>query len=819
MKPGAMIRCEGANRRADMPVIETVLSVTPDEALQLQQGIPVSAIAVLHSYHAVLAPLDTGLAVGSVAQLGELTVQVAVSLQQAANHLVSQHGVIDEGLATQCRVWFEYDHPDTGEAAALLAVAVVNTLLAAQSDVQLHSIAQDIDDFVRSAKAAAMPLETRAILNAAMRRDIPVIRMDRPPFEPIAGAFRVRRNALLRLGHGNRQETVDGSFCVSRNEALHALIRDRQALFQQLRRHGIALPSGSDGPWCTGAVQTGRAAERLGYPVFLRASRRGIGASGPLHSRDAVRAAAQTMLRQDTQIGVQPVMPGTQMVVLLGGITSWVALEPVSGSAVHQWQDVPHPDPAALAIVLRVAHTLDCGLIAITLAAAPAITATDQARWSVLDVELAPALDTYLEPGPRVDTLATALVDWLYPDPAMARIPLIAVTGTNGKTTTSRLLERILTAAGYCTGMACSDGSMIAGETVSDNEDGHFVGHILVVNDARIDAAVLESTRAAAAGTGLGFSRCSVSVCLNVTADHLNDELGTHTLQQLADVKRGIVDRARDAVVLNADDPVTLAMAAQLPGRKIGLVTLDDPARFAAQADAAAGVIDGESEPWLCLRDSEQHHLLLPVRELPISHEGRAAHNVSNALHAALAAHLLGVDATAITAGLRSLTPSYAQTPGRLNPFGGFPFTLYLDYAHNPAGVAALTHFAMQLPVSGRRILCFSCSNQNSDELIRATAAATKGLFDYYICKNFSKLFDRRPAEGPALLREGLLSAGVADNAIECIPDELLAIDRACSLGRAGDLVIVVGGKRRQHLVDHILKRAAEQPEACGGQA
>lgn len=804
----------GPNRRSDLTVIEKAFALEPVEVKRLGEFDPESWRTRLAAIHPALAGGDISDSKGHESGrsrsglLARLYARLGISLQQAARHPVAEAGVLAPAADDDFRVFFEYEEPETGMNAASIAQATIEMLFI-EGDAHtpvgegLATLRRRVERFLDEARPLAMPADSRAIHDAARDRGVPCLRMDRPPFDPIEGEFRIRRNGLLRLGFGCRQHTVDGTFCVSRSQDVYPLIRNRKALFDRLAEQGFPLPGGAAGQWCGAALKAARLADRIGYPVCLRASRRGHAGSAVrrLPDREAVIREAGRTLQQSPRVLVQPFLSGTELKVVVAGQSRVSVLERPDPNA--DWRRSGNHG-AARQLALEMARSLNVGLMTVSLICPGNDTGSDNAA-TVIDVELAPELDgvTALD-NHELHTAAQAFVDWIFPDPATALVPVMAVTGTNGKTTTTRMLAQIMRAAGHVTGLACSDGSYIDDRKVSEFEDGYLPGHLTVLDNPDTEVAVLEATRGGAGSAGLGFDRCDVAACLNVTADHLNDHVGVRSVDELARLKRTILERARK-VVLNADDRQCCAMIGSLGDRVSGMVSLSHSAvelRNAFALEFVAGVVERvEGREWLVIHQGGRRFPVLPVDEIPLAFEGAARHNVSNALAAAVVAWLMMESIDAISSGLKSLRGDFETTPGRLNFFRKLPFDVCMDFAHNPAGVRALAEFVDRLPVDGRRIACLSCSNENDDDFIRETAAAAAGHFDHYVCKNFGKIFDRAPEEGPRLLREGLLAAGVSPGAVTCVEGhEHEGVKSALGMGRPGDLVVIVGGKRRREL-------------------
>lgn len=824
----------GPNRRSDLPVIERVLAVSPEtqacfansEWAQWRDrlGKLHGALVANAGDHVAADALDS---LSTLDQLARLYAQACISLQRAAGHFVQEVGQAASVQPNRCRLFFECEDEYTGlEACEIVLQAFrlvfVQSSPSSQGDSTakptLDELEARIHKFLTECTGRAMPADSRAIFEAAAHRGVPSLRMDRPPYEPIENSFRLRYNGLFRLGHGHRQHTVDGTFCVSLSEPEFSLVRDRAALFERLAAQSVPLPGNSPGHWCQSAARAVRAANRIGYPVRLRAGQRGSVRQAPrqLADRDSVLRAAQFMCQHTPGLLVQPSVPGATYQLVVAGSSLIAALER-DDEDVEPWRTIDDFHPSLETFALELARSLSVGLMSVTLVTPDIGVPLERSGGAVVDVELAPRLDELFgHDDPRLHRAAGAFIDWIFPDPNQSRIPVIAVTGTNGKTTTCRLLDSIFAAAGMTGGLACSDGSFVAGRQISKYEDGCLPGHISVLDNPEVEAAVLESTRGAAGSTGMGFDRCDVAICLNVTADHLNDPLGVRTVEQLAELKRSILERAGRAVVLCADEPHCRNMIRHFKDRTIGLASLTRTAAELAGftgASPVTGVLEEKDlQPWLVIHHDGARLPIAAVSDIPLAFDGAAEHNVLNALHAALAAYLAGVPVKAIAGGLCALEPAFESVPGRLNFYRELPFDVCMDYAHNPAGVETLCKFVGKLPTVGRRILCFSCSNANSDDFIRETAAAAAGRFDHYICKNFSKLFGREPHEGPRLMREGLVEAGVSPDTITCIESEPEAINAALAMGKPGDLVVIVGGKRRVELWEQITRWKAGAP-------
>jgi cyanophycin synthetase len=283
---------------------------------------------------------------------------------------------------------------------------------------------------------------------------------------------------------------------------------------------------------------------------------------------------------------------------------------------------------------------------------------------------------------------------------------------------------------------------------------------------------------------------------LNVKEDHLGRG-GVETLDELAKVKRIIVEVTRDTAVLNADDPLCLMMADHTDAKHVCYVTLNPGhglVREHIQAGGRGIVLEaGMTGQMITLYDHGAHIPLLPAHLIPATLEGRATHNVQNAMFAAAMAFSMGLKLENIRHGLQTFDTTFFQAPGRGNVFDEHPFKVILDYGHNAAAVEAMVQLVDRLGRGARRIVVLSAPGDRRDEDVRNIARIAAGWFDHYICRRDDSLRGRAPDEIPLLLQEALLERGVPAEQIAVIPDEQEATAAALTEARPGDLVLIFG--------------------------
>jgi cyanophycin synthetase len=383
----------------------------------------------------------------------------------------------------------------------------------------------------------------------------------------------------------------------------------------------------------------------------------------------------------------------------------------------------------------------------------------------------------------------------LFPEGTPSRIPIAAVTGTNGKTTTSRMLAHILKMHGFTVGLTSTDGVYIDGQLSVSGDMTGPVSAKMILRDPSVDVAVMETARGGMLRSGLGFQECNVAACLNVSSDHLGLK-GIDSLEQLAEIKRVPIEIAMDAAVLNADDVHCLQMADYTDAETLCYVTMNPGHSLVKQHIRAGGqafvLEQGMNGHMIAVYDNESHIPLLWTHLIPATIEGRAMHNIQNAMFAAALAYNMGIGLEDIRHGLRTFDTTFFQTPGRMNIYNEHPFRVILDYAHNPAAVRAMCDLVDRFEPDGNRIIVLSAPGDRRDLDIREIAEIASGHFDHFVCRCDDNRRGRGHDEVAVMLKNVLLEKGISGECIEVIPDEQEATARGLELAQPGDLVLVL---------------------------
>lgn len=390
-------------------------------------------------------------------------------------------------------------------------------------------------------------------------------------------------------------------------------------------------------------------------------------------------------------------------------------------------------------------------------------------------------------------------VDW----DAVHDIPVLLVTGTNGKTTTVRILAAMLRAAGKAVGTTSTDRVEVGGETIERGDFSGPGGARALLRDLRVEVAVLETARGGILRRGLAIDRADAALVTNIAADHLG-EFGVHDLASLAAAKL-VVTRAVSmggTVVLNADDPelVRASRALVAPVSWFSLDPENPVLRTQLGVGGPAAFLSGDE---LVLVTVGERRTVARVGEIPAAFGGAARHNVANALAAIALAATLHLPLEDMATGLSTFASGPEDNPGRANLFERDGVRILVDYAHNPHGVEALLPLAATLPAE-RRLLLIGQAGDRDDEALRDFArAAWPFRPDVVVVKELPEMLrGRQPGEVPAILEDEFLRLGMAPEAILKTDSELEGVRRALAWARAGDVLLLLVHTEREAVME-----------------
>ena len=474
------------------------------------------------------------------------------------------------------------------------------------------------------------------------------------------------------------------------------------------------------------------------------------------------------------------------------------------GSATDVTDDV-HPDVAARAVAAARMVGLDiCG---VDVVCDTILRPLEEQGGGMVEVNAAPGLRMHLAPSfGKGRAVGEAIISSMFKPGQNGRIPIVAVTGTNGKTTTVRLISHLLTHNGMCVGMTNTDGVYVGGTVIDTGDCSGPKSARSVLLHPDVDAAVLETARGGVLREGLAFDRCDVAVVTNVgSGDHLGLNYIT-TVDELAVLKRVIVQNVspKGTAVLNAVDPNVASMASKCKGSVIFFAADKFHPVMATHRAQGQAVVYVENGCVVAAKGDVQHSI--PLSEIPVTLGGAIGFQVDNVMASVAAAWALGLDWRTIGNGLKSFSNDSHNAAGRFNLFQYRGATVIADYGHNPDAMLALVQAVEALPAK-RRSVVISGAGDRRDQDIRQQTEILGNAFDEVILFEDQCQRGRQNGEVIALLREGLANAGRTKSSSEFY-GEFLAIDAAMDKLRDGDLCLILVDQVEEAMA-HIAARVA----------
>ncbi len=789
--------------------------------------------------------------------LGHVLEHCAIEMQCMAGEEVTFGKTRGTGETGEYHVVYEYEQAEVGIQAGKIALVLIHSLLPKElqpedSVPRDYDFAEERDWFIRFTQRRALGPSTSSLVKAGKERDIPYLRLNRYSLVQFGhGVYQKRIQATVtsetrhiaveiasdkeetnriladlglpvaeqRLVY-NEHEAVAAARRIGypvvvkplnanhgRGVSIHLTDKEQvESAFESAREHGrtVIVEAFIEGFDHRMLVVDGRliaVSQRLpGHVVGDGKStiadlvecvnddpRRGIGHEKVL-TRLVFDRQAERLLELKGYTRSSVPLDGERVFLRSTGNLS------TGGTAIDQ-TDAVHPDNREMAS--RAAKAIGLDVAGVDFLTKDISKSYKETRGAICEINAAPGFRMHVAPSegePR--DAAGPVMDMLFPPGTPTRIPIAAITGTNGKTTTTRMVAHIHKLAGAHVGLATTDGVYIDGHKTVDGDMTGPIASRMVLRDPSVDVAVLETARGGLLRAGLGYRKCSVGVVLNIAADHLGLR-GVNTLEDLANVKRVVVEVARDVAVLNADDALCLKMADHSEAARVCYITMNPGHPLVKEHIRAGGfavVLEvGINGQMITIYDRGAHIPLLWTHQIPATLDGRAMHNVQNAMFAAATTYAMEVNLEDIRHGLQTFDTTYFQAPGRMNIYHDHPFKVILDYGHNPAAVEAMVDVTSRLEVKGRRIVVLAAPGDRRDEDMHEIGRLAAGRFDHYICRRDDKLRGREPDEVPKLIRAGLIEAGVEESRVELVPEEAESVDRALDLAGKDDLVLIFG--------------------------
>ncbi|MGM0986658.1 MAG: cyanophycin synthetase [Pseudomonadota bacterium] len=774
---------------------------------------------------------------------GHVVEHVAIELQNLIGFSVGYGKTIDSYEPGIYNVVYRYRDEACGLAAGVEAVHLVERLFASEA-IDMPAI---IDRLKQVRDAHMLGPSTAAIVDAANQRGIPHTRLsEESSYIQFGHGHRQQRiqatvtGHTALIGHGiaddkewTKQVLADagipvpgGRVCSAFDEALDTVrdigypvvvkpvignhgrgvstnIEDDQALhdaFEIAARHNPAVIveqyiRGEDhrllvinGKLVAAArrrpahvVGDGVATLQALVDAENRDPRRGVGHENLLTQIQLDEQSLRLIGQQN--LTLQSVIPAGEMVLLKP-----TANLSTGGTATDVTDDV-HPEVRYVAE--RVARLVGLDIIGIDLLAETLTRPLEEQSAAVVEVNAGPGFRMHLSPTHGEGrAVGRPVIDMLFPDSEdTGRIPIAAVTGTNGKTTTVRLLSHLLRQAGRHVGMACTGTIEVDNHVIMRGDYSGPQAAAIVLREPTVECAVLEVARGGIMRRGLGFDECDVGVLLNIASDHLGEH-DIHTLDELARCKTVVIDAVRQGgtAVLNADDPRVLAGQEWARGDII-FFTLDPDSRPVRRHVRDQGVAFTVHDERLVMRQGHVEAEVIPVVDVPITFEGHARFNVANALAASAAAYALGLSIADIQRGLQTFHPSPGQNPGRTNLIDANGMKVLIDYGHNVPALEALSELVGCIPARRRLSVASAPGNRRDEDLFTLGTLLARMHDVVFIYETDAR--GRTPGDAARLLRDGAESVPGACR-VEVIMEESRAVDRAFDEAGEGDLLVLL---------------------------
>lgn len=504
---------------------------------------------------------------------------------------------------------------------------------------------------------------------------------------------------------------------------------------------------------------------------------RGSGHSRPLTRLELDAAACMTLAKQSLTAAA---VPDCGQVVYIRDNANLSA-----GATANDITDIIHPE--TICQVERAVRLIGLDVAGVDLVVPDISEPLTVGYGAIIEINAAPGLRMHLHPSSGVARdIGAAIVDYLFPDGDDGRIPIIAITGTNGKTTVTRLIAHTFRRAGFKTGMATSDGIYVDNECIVKGDTTGPASTSMVLADPIVEVAVLEVARGGIIRGGLGYDFANVGIITNITEDHIGQD-GIEDLDDLAYIKSLIIEtvHADGIALLNADDRRVAALKARAKAKIVYFSTQSDNItvrRHLGEGGKACFV----KNDIIYLAEGKTEQALIKVSDIPITLKGVANHNIQNAVIAAAACWSQGLSIGDIRSGLTD----FCENPGRLMLMDIGSFQVCIDYAHNPAGCRALSNTLRQLNPKRLVGVIAAPGDRRNDVIISLGREAGQGFNKIYI-KEDADLRGRQPGETAALLKQGVVEAGLDPECIQTVLDESRAVAVALSEAEAGDLIAI----------------------------
>jgi len=743
-------------------------------------------------------------------------------------------------------VVYECEERETGIFAGEIAMDIIHALI----EHEPYPLPERVAELRRLYERNSLGPSTRAIVDAAVKRKIPYMRLD--------------EWNLVQLGYGANAKKIQATIASTTRYLGVNIAGDKDKTKSYLGFHGVPVPKGDVTRFFDEAL---RIANRIGWPVVVKPldASQGRGIVTNIRNEDELRIAFEAAKSYRNHVIVEKYIAGrdfrllvidrkfvaaaervpahvtgdgkhtiaelvelenrdprrgqghekvltritidgtTERLLSLRGLTTESV--PEAGQVIYlkttanlstggtsvDFTDRVHP--ANIELAERIAMLVDLDICGVDVVAPCIETPLLENGGGIVEVNAAPGFRMHTHPTVgKSRPVGEAVVDMLFPPGSESRIPIITITGTNGKTTTARLCAHIAKMAGRNVGLTTSDGIYIRNQLVQKGDTTGPASAQVVLRDPAVDFAVLETARGGILRAGVAYDWSNAAVVTNIAEDHLGLR-DIHTLEDLARVKAVTVERVEPEgyAILNAEDRMTPIMR-EHADCKLAFFSLDPRNETFRRHVDENGLGATLENGWLMLYENGIRVALCEERHVPISFGGKARFNLANALAAVLATYATKISVSAIVSGLQSFFQSATTTPGRVNIVEFDGFRLMIDYAHNAHGLRAVSELAEGLR-RGRLVAVLGLPGDRRDTDIHESARVVGRVFDRVVIRDDLDLRGRKPGEVAGIIRAGLLDGGLDEKQIVERRDEGEAVALAVAEAQPGDLILYIADK------------------------
>lgn len=458
------------------------------------------------------------------------------------------------------------------------------------------------------------------------------------------------------------------------------------------------------------------------------------------------------------------------------------------GGTAEDATDTVHP--AVIAMAERISKIVDLDICGIDVIAPSLKQPFEEIGGVVLEVNAAPGFRMHQAPSKgKTHNVAAPVLEMLFSKGSQSRIPIIAVTGTNGKTTTTRLISHIMKTAGQRVGYTTTDGIYVNDQLMMKGDCGGPTSAKSILKDPTVDTAVLECARGGMLRSGLAFDQCDVGIVTNVTSDHLGMK-GIDTLDKMARLKSVVPESVHKNgyAVLNADDDRVYAMKENLSCKTV-LFSMDAASQRMQNHRNSGGICAVYQDQHIIIWNGAKNYVVEAVKSIPLSFEGRAGFMIENILAAVAAAYTQKIELSIIRESLKSFIPSPEQTPGRMNIFSFTNYDVMIDYAHNAAGLSAIQIFLDRCSYQRKVGIVAGIGDRREQDNLELGRLSAE-IFDEVIIREDNDLRGKKPGEVTEILKQGIHSAAF-DADIKTIANEKQALLYAMKNAVPGTVIVL----------------------------